>query len=156
VRVIAFFILISLVAVCGAFAQPPSGRLHGIVTTQGSIPLPGAELVVRDVSGSEVLRVLCGEDGRFAAEGLTPAVYTVTVTLPGFVTATSKAVITAGATTDLSLDLAIAGVAQVVEVVGASPVVSVTATLAPSDVIGGTELDHKGSKHQGHPTDQRS
>jgi outer membrane receptor for ferrienterochelin and colicin len=141
VRVAAFFILICLFAVSGASAQPASGRIHGIVTTQGSIPLPGAEVVVRDVSGREVSRVLCGEDGRFAADGLAPAVYSVTATLPGFVAVSSKAVVTAGATVDLSLDVAIEGVSQVVEVVGASPVVSVTSTLAPSDVIGGTELD---------------
>jgi hypothetical protein len=141
VRVTAFFILICVFAVSGAFAQPASGRIHGIVTTQGSIPLPGAELVVRDMSGREVSRVLCGEDGRFAADGLAPAVYSVTATLPGFVTVSSKAVVTAGATIDLSVDLAIEAVSQVVEVVGASPVVSVTSTLAPRDVIGGTELD---------------
>ena len=122
-------------------AETKTGDVQGFVTTQtGAARLPGAEVSVKDASDREVAQVLCGEDGHFRVANLPPGRYRVSAVLAGFETTGADANVVAGKTTDLSLDLPIAGISQSVEVVASSAQLNED-TISPSDAIGGKELD---------------
>jgi Carboxypeptidase regulatory-like domain/TonB dependent receptor len=120
---------------------PRTGVLQGAVTTQGTVRLPGAEVVVSDAAGTKVASLLTDEAGRFSFVGLTPGRYKVSAALASFVTTAAAAEVTAGRSTDVTIDLPIEGISQTVEVVAASPVVSNENTLAPTETISGKEID---------------
>ena len=121
------------------------GEVQGFVTTQaGAVRLPGAEVTVKDASDRQVAQVFCEEDGHFRATGL-PAgqVSHLRRRWPSSRrsrrTSRSRPV---GRQT-VSLDLPIAAIAQTVEVVAPTELTgsAVAGTLAPSETIGGRELD---------------
>ena len=96
------------------------GAVHGVVTTQATIPLGGVMISLFDGT-ADVSHVLSEGDGAFKFENLKPGRYTVTATLEGFESITTAAVVTAGQTTQTPLDLRLAMVAERVEVVAPSP-----------------------------------
>jgi hypothetical protein len=120
---------------------PRTGVLQGTVITQGTVRLPGAEVVVSDADGKKVAGILSDGDGHFNVVGLAPGRYKVSAALASFVTTTETAEITVGRSTDVTIDLPIEGISQSVEVVAASPVVSSENTLAPTETISGKEID---------------
>ena len=120
--------------------EPRTGVIQGTVTTQGTVRLPGAEVVVKD-GDTQVAEILSGEDGHFSVVGLQPGKYKVFASLGSFVTTTAAVEVVAGRSIDITIDLPIAGIAQSVEVVAASPVVSSEGTLAPTETISGKEID---------------
>ncbi len=122
--------------------QPPkTGVIQGVVTTQsGTVRLPAATVIVADGTGKQVAELASEGDGHFNIVGLPPGKYKVSASLMDFVTASATIDVVAGRSTDVALDLAI-GISQSVNVVGASPVVSNEGTLAPTDTIGGKELE---------------
>src|SRR5215831_2754313 len=123
-------------------AQPPrTGVLQGTVTTQGTVRLPGAEVVVTDAADKKVGNILSDGDGHFSFVGLAPGRYKVSAALPSFVTTAAVAEVAAGRSADVTIDLPIEGITQSVEVVAASPVVSNENTLAPTETISGKEID---------------
>src|SRR5438105_5030529 len=106
-----------------AWSQSATGVLRGLVTTQsGTVKLPGVAIVVKDLSGREVVQVLCGEDGSFRVE-LPAGLYRVDASLPGFVTTTKNAVMVAAKTVEMPFDLPIEGIATSIDVVATNPVV---------------------------------
>lgn len=120
---------------------PKTGVIQGTVTTQGTVRLPGADLVVKDGADKPVAEILSGEDGHFNIVGLQAGKYRVSASLAGFVTTTMAAEVVAGRSTDITIDLPIEGIAATVEVVATSPVVSSEGTLAPTETISGKEID---------------
>jgi hypothetical protein len=126
-----------------AQGQPPprTGVLQGTVTTQSTVRLPGAEVVVSDAAGKKITSILSDEDGHFSVVGLTPGRYKVSAAVASFVTTTVAVEVTAGRSTDVTIDLPIEGITQSVEVVAASPVVSNENTLAPTETLSGKEID---------------
>jgi hypothetical protein len=125
-----------------ARAQSNTGELEGLVTTQaGEVRLPGAEVTVRDASDQQVAQLLCAEDGRFRVPDLPPGKYRVVASLAGFDEGRADAEVTAGNTTNLSLDLAITSISQTVDVVATNVLAERDGTLSKSDSIGGRELD---------------
>jgi hypothetical protein len=126
-----------------AQGQPPprTGVLQGTVTTQSTVRLPGAEVVVSDAAGKKITSILSDEDGHFSVVGLIPARYKVSAAVASFVTTTVAVEVTAGRSTDVTIDLPIEGITQSVEVVAASPVVSNENTLAPTETLSGKEID---------------
>jgi carboxypeptidase family protein/TonB-dependent receptor-like protein len=123
-------------------AQPPrTGVLQGTITTQGTVRLPGAEVVVTDAADKKVASILSDGDGHFSFVGLAPGRYKVSAALASFVTTAAVAEVAAGRSADVTIDLAIEGITQSVEVVAASPVVSNENTLAPTETISGKEID---------------
>jgi hypothetical protein len=125
-----------------AFGQTATGDIQGFVTTQsGTVRLPGAEVIVADASGRQVARVFCAEDGHFRVPDLPPGTYRVSGSLEGFDLGRADAVVAAGKTTDLSLDLIIANIVQTVDVVAANTDGLNQETIAPGDTIGSEELD---------------
>src|SRR5476649_887364 len=142
VRTIVLAIVFGVFSAVLAEAQPAAGVIQGTVTTQsGSVRLPGAELTVTDLSGRQVSQLLCGEDGRFTLPGLAPGTYRVAAALPGFTTTTLTVIVPSPKAAELSFDLPIEGIAQSVEVVASTPVVSSDGGLAPSDTLSGREID---------------
>src|ERR1700686_4281798 len=143
VRAIILFLLLCVFSPSFASAQTQtSGEIQGFVTTQtGPVRLPGAEVTVNDDSDRQVAQVACGEDGRFRVPDLPPGRYHVSASLAEFETAQADAVVTAGKTTDLSLDLPIAKVKDSVDVVATSSPVSTGGTISTTDTIGGKEIE---------------
>ncbi len=136
-------LLAVLPAAAGAKAtQPPrTGVLQGNVTTQGTVRLPGAEIVVTDSANKPVAQILSGEDGRFSFLGLPPGRYKVTAALASFVTTSVNVDVAVGRSSDVVIDLPIEGISQNVEVVATSPVVSNEGTLSRTETISGKEID---------------
>ena len=136
-------LLAVLPAAAGAQAtQPPrTGVLQGNVTTQGTVRLPGAEIVVTDSANKPVAQILSGEDGRFSFLGLPPGRYKVTAALASFVTTSVNVDVAVGRSSDVVIDLPIEGISANVEVVATSPVVSNEGTLSRTETISGKEID---------------
>src|SRR5881398_122763 len=117
------------------------GTIDGYVTTQGkTIPLGGAQVVIRNGLNDEIASVITEADGHFRVVVLPDGRYRVAVTLAGFETTIVQATVSAGTTTDVAIDLPIAAISQTVEVVGSAGIAT-AATLAPTDSIGGREID---------------
>jgi carboxypeptidase family protein/TonB-dependent receptor-like protein len=126
-----------------AFAQDAKvGVAQGFVSTQnGSVRLPGAEVIVKDSADHDVASLLTDGDGHFRTDPLPSGKYRIVASLSGFDAVASAVEIAAGKAIDVSIDLPIAKVAQTVTVVAATATVANEGTLASSDVIGGKELD---------------
>jgi len=139
---VGFILFALLPAALHAQAQAPrTGVLQGVVTTQGTVNLPGAQITVTDSAGRQITQILSGEDGHFGIVGLAPGRYKVTASLASFVTASATTDVVAGRSSDVVIDLPIEGISQSVEVVAQSPVVSNAGTLAPTETISGKEID---------------
>jgi Carboxypeptidase regulatory-like domain/TonB dependent receptor len=122
--------------------QPPrTGVLQGVVTTQSTVNLPGAQVIVTDSGGVQVAQILSAENGHFSVVGLAPGRYKVTASLPSFLATSVNVEVTAGRSTDVTIDLPIEGISQSVEVVGQNPVVANEGTLAHTETISGKEID---------------
>jgi hypothetical protein len=139
-------ILFCIVIPAVAYAQAPAPSLvevSGVVTSQGgTVLLPGAGVTIKSAAGAETIDLMSGEDGRFSTH-LSPGKYIISAGLPGFVTTLVSVTISAGtAVRAIALDLPIEALSQSVEVVADQPLVSsASATLAPTEAIGGKELD---------------
>ena len=120
---------------------PKTGVLQGDVTTQSTVRLPGAEIIVTDSANKQVGQILSGEDGRFSFIGLPPGRYKVTASLPSFVAASVFVDVAVGRSTDVAIDLPIDGISASVEVVAQSPVISNEGGLSRTETISGKEID---------------
>src|SRR5437868_9530859 len=128
-------LVVLLLSLLQAQQAPRTGVLQGVVTTQGSVNLPGAQITVTDAAGKQVAQALTGEDGHFSFVGLTPGRYKLTASRASFVTTSANADVAGGRVSDLAIDLPIEGISASVEVVAQSPVVSNEGTLAPTETI---------------------
>ena len=137
-----FALLLLLASVGFAAAQETtSGSITGEVTDAQGAPVPGATVTVTSDQGSKTF--VTDAEGRFFAPYLTPGMYSVKVELTGFTRVEQKGInVRLGQRTTLTgLTLKVGGLEEVVEVVGAAPVVDVTSTTA-----GGT-LDSEQLRH---------
>jgi hypothetical protein len=143
VRASISFVLFCLLSSAFASAQvPASGEIQGSVTTQAhTVPLPGAHVTVNDQSDRQVAEVACGEDGHFRVPNVPPGRYRVSASLDGFETARVDAVVAAGKTTDLSLDLPIGSVKESVDVVATPSAVGAEGGISKPETIGGKEME---------------
>src|SRR5262245_10051562 len=130
-------------AAAAAQSRPSAGGvIDGVVTTQsGSIRLGGAQVVVRDTSDREIATLLSEGDGHFRVVALPPGTYRVLASLEGFEPGTVQVVVAADKIAETSLDLSIATISQVVEVVGTKTIVSSEGTLSPAETITAAERD---------------
>jgi hypothetical protein len=140
-------IVLAVLVLCaaGASAQTraaAAGVIDGFVTTQArTIPLGGAQVIVRNTVNDVVATTLTEGDGHFRVVALPDGRYRILVTLAGFEPTEASATVAAGSATDVRLDMAIAAISQTVEVVGSASPIANAPTLAPSDTIGGKELE---------------
>jgi hypothetical protein len=113
-----------------------TGTIEGTVSAQaGSVLLPGVVISVRDAADQEVAQQVSDGDGHFAVPDLPPAHYRIRASLDGFQTTDGEAVVAAGGTAHIALDLPIAAVSESVEVVAKAPVSDV-GTLATTEAVG--------------------
>jgi len=142
-----FALLLCILSPVFAAAQTTSvptgvGIVQGYVTTQsGSVRLPGAEVVVKDVADRDIAQAITDGDGRYRFDNLPAGKYRVVATLSGFDSAAVSVDVVSGKPADVSVDLPITAISQTVDVVGATATVVNEGTLAPSDSIGSKELD---------------
>jgi hypothetical protein len=115
--------------------------LQGVVTTQGTVNLPGAQVTITDGADKPITQIMSDENGHFSVVSLPPGKYKVSASLASFVTTTVSADVAAGRSSDVAIDLPIEGISQSVEVVAQSPVVSNEGTVAPTETISGKEID---------------
>jgi hypothetical protein len=120
--------------------SPETGVVHGIITTQTNIPLGGVRVSLFD-GATELLAIASEGDGSFRFENLKPGRYTVTALLEGFESVTLAAVVAAGQTTEIPIDLRLAMIAERVEVVAPAPVVPAAGTLSSSTSVEARELE---------------
>jgi hypothetical protein len=112
-------------------ALPGDIVIRGVTTTQaGAVILPGVEVTVMSIdSGRPAATIVSDGAGRFVVPGLPVGRYRVVGRLAGFQPATVEAgALSAGQEVEARLDLALAGVAESVKVVGEAG----TATLEPA------------------------
>jgi hypothetical protein len=90
-RLLCVIAVMSLVP-CAAFAQPAVATLTGLVMDAQLAAVPGASVTVRSASTSATWSAVSDERGRFTVPMLPPGVYSVDVSLSGFVPWRAEAV----------------------------------------------------------------
>jgi len=139
---VTLLIVLLLPVLILAQAQPPRmGVVQGVVTTQGTVNLPGAQVVITDAADKQVGQGLTDENGHFNFVGIAPGRYKITVSLVSFVTTAAVLDVVAGRSSDVVIDLPIEGISQSVEVTAKSPVISNAGTVAQTETISGKEID---------------
>jgi len=135
-------ILFSLAIAASAFAQTPTGALHGVVTDPSAAVVPGATVLVNAPDGRSLAATTNGK-GVFDEEGLAAGKYEVEVIAKGFALYKNEDVeITAGQIQNLTIALTIEEQQQQVTVSGEAPTVSVNPeNNAGAIVISGKELE---------------
>jgi len=140
-RQLVWSVLLLLIGVAFAGAQETTtGSIAGQVVDAQGAPVPGATVTLSSNQGSKTF-VTDGQ-GRFFAPYLTPGTYSVRAELAGFSPVEQKNVtVRLGQRVELSgLVLKVGGVEEVVEVVGAVPVIDTSST------TGGAVLDSESLK----------
>src|SRR5437773_11854671 len=123
-------------------SAPETGAIVGHVTAQsGTIPLGGAEVVVRDGAGGDAATLATDADGRFEVRGLAPGPYRVIVALDGFAPRSETVVVAPGKTSDVGVDLAIAALTDTVSVTAPISIASAQETIGTTDSISSKETD---------------
>ena len=121
-------VLVAMVMVASppAFAQggSTSTTLSGSVVDAQNAVIPGAEVVVKHNGTGATYPTVTDGTGHFSVAGVTPGVYTVTVSLMGFKTAVAPDVTVAASTpTAVKMTLQIGELAETVVVTGATEIV---------------------------------
>jgi len=84
-------------------AQLKTGTLSGTVSDSSGVPLPGATVIL---NGRGILRdSITDAQGNFQFLGLWPDVYTMRVSLDGFVTMGRNPVVQGGSNTEIAIEL---------------------------------------------------
>jgi outer membrane receptor protein involved in Fe transport len=109
--------------------ETTSGSLAGEVLDNQGAAIPGATVTVTSGQGSR--SIVTDANGRFFAPFLTPGSYSVKVELAGFSPVEQKNInVRLGQRLDLSFTLKVGDIQEVVEVVGAAPVIDTSSTTA--------------------------
>ncbi|MBI5085494.1 MAG: TonB-dependent receptor [Acidobacteria bacterium] len=119
--------LLSLVLPFYVFAQDTTAGIQGIVKDPSGATVPKASVEVSSPSliGNRKVQTDSGGNYRFAA--LPPGVYTMTVTASGFRAYKQAGIdLAAGRLPNIDVQLTVGALAEVVEVVGSSPIVDTT------------------------------
>jgi hypothetical protein len=110
-----------------ARAQLDTATLVGrVVDAQGAV-LPGATITARNVDTGFTRGGVTDAEGRYRIAAVPPGRYEITAELAGFATAIRSGVtLTLGAEVVINFDLALAGVAETIQVTAEAPVVQTT------------------------------
>jgi hypothetical protein len=107
--------------------ETTSGSIMGTVVDAQGASVPGATVTITSEQGPKAL--VTDSNGRFFAPYLTPGKYAVKVELTGFSPVEQKNItVRLGQRLELSFTLKVGGVQELVEVVGAAPVVDTNST----------------------------
>ena len=133
----------ALVVIClfgcvpiSAWAQVTSGSLAGVVSDPTGAVVPGAKVVLTDTTKGYDYPVTTDATGRYLITNLLPSTYRIAVKASGFKTFTqTDIVIDVGTRLSIDVRLELGTTSQMVEVVGAAPL------LSTQDAVTGQEVD---------------
>jgi hypothetical protein len=133
--VAALFALTALMLGAATTARAQStGTLRGTVTDSQGAVTPGVTVLIRNQATGVERTVVSDETGLYVAASLQPGMYRVEAQLQGFQTQSKDVQVDVAETVVLDMKLGLAGVAEQVNVVGATPVIE-TATSSVGQVI---------------------
>src|SRR5215471_11975927 len=122
------------------FAQGNTSRLDGTVVDPTGAAIPGAEVVVTNISTDQGFKTATNERGEWTVPSMPAAVYKVVVTKTGFKSGVAPRVeVNAGVPATVNINLEIGSASESVEVVGGAEIVQATSA-AVSSTIGGRQL----------------
>jgi hypothetical protein len=137
-----FILTALLLAVFGfrASAQTINGAFHGVVTDSSGAVIPGAKVVLKNLTNGQVRQATTNSVGFYTITQLPPAHYSVTVSKPGFTTV-AQADVQLEVNQDLEANytLAVGQVTQQVEVRSAPPMLK-TSNATLGQVIGSQQV----------------
>src|ERR1700694_5548179 len=108
-------------------AQVVGGTLSGTVTDQTGGAVPNATVAIMDNATGEIHNVTTTSDGIYSAPNLTPGVYTVTLTAPGFEkTVQSNVTMTVGGAQTLNLTMRVGQETETIQVPAEAPTVNLS------------------------------
>jgi hypothetical protein len=145
-RRVSYSVLVALLALCGAaslHAQVTTGSISGLVTDEsGDTALPGAQVDAVYTPTGTVYSVVTQADGRFKISGARAGgPYKLTVNMDGFETGEADNIfVQLGDTTYLTFGLQLAGVTDVVTVVGTSSDLLSSSRSGGSSNVGEVEI----------------
>lgn len=113
-----------------AFAQTPTGSIAGRVASSDGQPLPGVTIAATSPNLQGTREVVSTDSGDFLIPLLPPGDYTVTFTLSGFQTLTTRVGVAGTQVVSLNETMAVSGVTEQVNVVGRAETFTQTATVA--------------------------
>ncbi len=113
---------LALVAALATPAAAQSGRISGSLTDPSGAVLPGVEVraLLRDANGETTRSVVSDAKGSYQIDGLTQGQWTVTVSLPGFETATRRQTLQIGEALDWSPMLEIGSLQETITITKAT------------------------------------
>jgi hypothetical protein len=136
-------IYFSLLALLLAFALPIHATVfaavHGVVHDPQHHPIPSAEVTLHAIDSDFVLHATSGPDGAFELPQAPIGVYQLTVSAPGFTTATESIAIASGTNPVLHVPLSIGATSQSVMVTASA---SSSDTVTPTTLITRQMIDH--------------
>ncbi|MBV9625930.1 MAG: carboxypeptidase regulatory-like domain-containing protein [Acidobacteria bacterium] len=140
---LASFLVLAVFSSSAVYGQGvATGDLHLTVKDSNGSPVASAVVAVRD-EAKGVERPASGNGlGEYSVRALPPASYSVTVSAPGFATASaSHLIITVGESAELPIVLRVAAVAETVEVNSAADLIE-TARTSTTDTVNQRRIDN--------------
>ena len=120
-----FVVLLSAALVLPGTALAQTGGISGEVVDETGGVLPGVTATATSPGVIDVRTAVTGGDGRYTFVGLTPGIYLVEFTLPGFSTVRREGIeLSAGFTANIDIQMVVGGVEETVTVTGATPTVT--------------------------------
>jgi hypothetical protein len=112
-----------------------SGSISGTILDPSGAVVSGAQIRLKDTQTGAERETVSNDTGVFTFQNLQPGTYEVTVSLTGFQTALySGVVVEAAKTTDINVQLQVGGVAESVQIQGATPILEVTSNTIANTV----------------------
>ena len=122
VVLLAAFVTLVMVA-----AQSTVGTIRGVVRDSSGAVLPGVTITISH-AGAKDRTAVTNAKGEFVFVGLAPGVYEVNAELTGFSTTRIAAVVSAGGTSNIAIELRVGSVAETITVAAEAPAIGAQVT----------------------------
>src|SRR5262245_61624412 len=127
-------IMVALIAVCAialagspAAAQQTTGNIQGRITDAQKAAAPGVTVTAKNAATGYSRSEVTDTEGLFRLASLPLGTYELRAELSGFASYLNKSVeVSVGQTTDVNIDLRVAGVSESVNVTAESPLIQTT------------------------------
>ena len=138
-RALCAIVLLAGLAVPAA-AQETTGTIQGLVTDQSGALLPGATVIVKHVQTGSTQEVVTSETGRYSVSFLRPGTYEVTFSMPGFQSATQRAIdLHVNDRIDVNGRLKVGAITDTIDVVGSTTLIQNTPQV--QTLMGSTQVE---------------